>query len=470
MKIQLTYIIVSLFLFAGLFTAQKIDINVMPKAGPVPVVNIGKPKTFQLSNGLTVIVVENNKLPQVTANLSIDRPPYYEGNIVGVEHVVAGQLKNGTANLSKDEFNKKVDFLGADLSFSSEGVSASSLSKFFPEILQLMAEAIIHPKFSDEEIQNTKQLLVNILKSKEKDATFILQKASPALQYGKNTSRGQVMTVESVNRIQTKDVKDSYQKYYTPNHAYLVIVGDIKFDHIKSLVSKTFSGWKKSNIPFVALEPVSNVTKTEINVIDVPTAVQSVIRIQNIHSLKMKDANYFPARTALCILGEGVSSRLDMNLREKNGFTYGSWAVLNMEKYRPLFITGANVRNEVTDKSVREFMNELNLISIVKAEELENAKAKLKGDFIMSLEDPNTLAKLALNQKVQELAPDFYTHYLKSLDKVTVADISRVAKDIILPNQSRIMIVGKVSDIAEGLEKLGYPVKYYDQNADLIKE
>lgn len=471
MKIQLIYI-VTLFLFAEMFTAQKIDINPMPKAGPVPVISISKPKTFQLNNGLTVMVIENNKLPQVTVKLSIDRPPHYAGNIAGVEHIVAAQFKNGTVNLSKEEFNEKIDFLGADLSFSPEDISGSSLSRYFPEVLELMADAIIHPKFSDDEIRNTKQIMVGKLQSMEKDAGFILQKVSLALQYGKNTSRGQLLTIESINRISAGDVKNIYQKYYTPDHAYLVIVGDVKYDEVKSLVNKTFSGWKKSNTTFAALEPGSNVTKTEINVIDVPTAVQSVIRVQNIHSLKMKDPNYFPAIAAMNILsGDGsVGSRLNMNLREKNGFTYGAQGMLLVDKYYSFFSVFANVRNEVTDKAVQEFMNELNAISIVKPQELENAKVKLKGDFIMSLEDPATLATLALNQKKEGLPPDFYTHYLKSIDQVTVEDIATATKTIILPNQSRIIIAGKASEITEGLKKLGYPVKYYDQNAELIKE
>ena len=141
MKKQLTYIAVA-FLFTGMLSAQKIDINAMPKPGPTPAINIAKPKTFQLSNGLTVMVVENNKLPRVSANLSMDRPPYYEGNVTGVSGIMAEQFENGTTNFSKDEFNKKVDFLGANLSFSSNGAFANSLSKYFPEVLGLMADAI----------------------------------------------------------------------------------------------------------------------------------------------------------------------------------------------------------------------------------------------------------------------------------------------------------------------------------------
>lgn len=467
MKKQLTYIAAA-FLFAGMLSAQKIDLNAMPKPGPTPAINIAKPKTFQLSNGLTVMVVENNKLPRVNANLSMDRPPYYEGNVTGVSSIMAEQLENGTKNLSKDEFNKKVDFLGANLSFSSGGAFANSLSKYFPEVLNLMADAIINPNFSAEEIQNSKERSLEALKSEEKNASSIANKVSRALMYGKNTSRGEFETAESISKIQLADVQNVYKKYYAPDNAYLVIVGDVKFDQVKSLVEKAFGNWKKSNTVFAALEPASNVAKTEINVVDVPSAVQSVVSVNNLNNLKMKDPNYFAATIANYILGGGGEARLFMNLREKNGFTYGAYSSLSASKYSPQFSAEASVRNEVTDKAVKEFMNELNGISTVKPEELENAKAKLKGSFIMSLEKPETIARFALSQKTQDLPADFYTNYLKSIDKVTAADVSNAVKSTILPNQSRIFIAGKASDISEGLEKLGYPVKYFDKEANPV--
>lgn len=467
MKKQLTYIAAAFF-FAGMVSAQKIDLNAMPKPGPTPAINIAKPKTFQLSNGLTVMVVENNKLPRVNANLTMDRAPYSEGAVTGVSEIMAEQFENGTTNMSKDEFNKKVDYLGANLNFSSNGAAANSLSKYFPQVLNLMADAIINPKFSAEEIQDSKDRAIEGLKSEEKNASSIASKVSNALMYGKNTSRGEFETVESISKIQLADVQNTYKKYYAPDNAYLVIVGDVKFDQVKPMIEKAFSGWKKANTPVTTLEPASNVAKTEINVVDVPSAVQSVVSLNNLNTLKMKDPNYFPATIANYILGGGGEARLFMNLREKNGFTYGAYSNLSASKYSPQFSASASVRNEVTDKAVKEFMNELNAISTVKPEELENAKAKLKGSFIMSLEQPSTIARFALNKKVQDLPDDFYTNYLKSIDKVTAADVSNAVKSTILPNQSRIFIAGKAADISEGLEKLGYPVKYFDKEANPV--
>lgn len=467
MKKQFTYIAVA-FLFSGMLSAQKIDINAMPKPGPTPAINIAKPKTFQLKNGMTVMVVENNKLPRVNVSLSMDRQPYFEGDVAGVSEIMADQLGNGTTTLSKDAFNKKIDFLGANLNFSSAGASSNSLSKYFPEVLGLMADAIINPKFSADEIQKSKDRAVEGLKSSEKSADAIASRVSNALAYGKNTSRGEFETEESIKKIQLADVQNVYKKYYAPDNAYLVIVGDVKYDQVKPMVEKAFSNWKKANTKFAALEPASNVAKTEINVVDVPSAVQSVVSVGNLNTLKMKDPSYFPATIANYILGGGGEARLFMNLREKNGFTYGAYSDMSASKYSPSFSAEASVRNEVTDKAVKEFLNEINAISTVKADELENAKAKLKGSFIMALEQPATIARFAVNQKVQDLPDDFYTNYLKSIDKVTSVDVSNAVKTTILPNQSRIFIAGKASDISEGLEKLGYPVKYYDAYANPV--
>lgn len=117
-----------------------------------------------------------------------------------------------------------------------------------------------------------------------------------------------------------------------------------------------------------------------------------------------------------------------MNLREKNGFTYGAYSSLSTSKYSPTFAAGASVRNDVTDKAIKEFVNELNGITTIKPEELAITKAKLKGNFIRSMEEPGTIAGFAINTSVQNLPKDFYTNYLKSIDNVTIADAQNAAK------------------------------------------
>lgn len=458
--------IAAAFLVSGMLSAQSINVDAMPKPSATPTINIAQPKTFKLRNGLTVLVVENHKLPRVTVSLSMDRPPLYEGNIAGVSDIFADQIGAGTKNISKDDFRKKVDFLGAFLSFYDSGASANTLSKYFPEVMRLMADAIVNPKFSLEEIEKSKERAIENLKTQEKSADEISDRVATALAYGKNTARGEFSTEKSLKKIQLKDIQDYYTKYYAPNNAYLAIVGDVKFEQVKKLVEKQFKNWKKSSATVPPLQPAQNVASTEVNFIDLPSAVQSVIKVGNLSTLQMKDPNYFAGVIGNYVLGSGGESRLFLNLREKNGFTYGAYSRLSTSKYSPRFIAEASVRNEVTDKAVVEFLNEIRNAENISQEELKNAKAKLKGDFIMSLEKPATLAKFAYNQLYYNLPADFYTNYLKSIDKVTRNEVAQAVRANILPNQSRIVIVGKASEVADSVEKLGYPVKYFDAYAN----
>lgn len=141
---------------------------------------------------------------------------------------------------------------------------------------------------------------------------------------------------------------------------------------------------------------------------------------------------------------------------------------MSTSKYSPEFSADASVRNEVTDKAITEFLNELKGIATIKPEELANAKAKLKGDFIRSMERPETMARFAVNSEIYNLPKSFYTNYLKSIDNVTIADVQNAAKANILPGQSRVIVAGKASEVADSVEKLGFAVNYYDKDANKI--
>ena len=203
------------------------DLNSQPKPGPAPKVKLGKPEKFKLSNGLQVIMVENHKLPRVSASLSIDNKPYFEGNKAGVSGLLGGLLGNGTTSISKDDFNEKVDYLGANVGFSSSGAFASSLKKYFPEILGLMADGVKNPLFSKDEFDKEVERTLENLKNNEKNVTAIARRVESYLTYGKDHPFGEYTTPETIKNITLEDVKNNYNTYYRPNNAYLVVVGDI---------------------------------------------------------------------------------------------------------------------------------------------------------------------------------------------------------------------------------------------------
>ncbi len=154
--------------FMAFAVQAQIDRSKMPEPGPSPEINLKDPQRFELNNGLKVLVVENHKLPRVSVQLTLDNPPILEGDKAGVSSLTGSLLGNGSTSIPKDEFNEEVDFLGANISFGSQSAFASSLSKYFPRILELMADAAINPNFTQEEFDKEKDKLITGLKLRKK--------------------------------------------------------------------------------------------------------------------------------------------------------------------------------------------------------------------------------------------------------------------------------------------------------------
>src|SRR5699024_6910572 len=196
--------------------------------GPAPTIEITKPQTFNLKNGLKVMVVENHKLPRVSIQLLIDNKLHSEGDISGVSSILSSMMGNGTANIDKETYNEEIDNLGASIGFGNEYASASSLSKYFPRILNLLADGIKNPLFDEAEFNSQKARLIEGLKTSEKSVSTIGSRVNTALTYGKNHPKGEFTSIESVEKITLEDVKSYYEDYFSPTNAYLVIVGDVK--------------------------------------------------------------------------------------------------------------------------------------------------------------------------------------------------------------------------------------------------
>ncbi len=245
--------IITLFLLTLSMSAQ-IDRSIQPKPGPSPKINIGQPKTFELKNGLKVLVVENHVLPRVSATLTIDNNLIFEGDKAGVSSLTGSLMGSGTKNVSKDAFNEEVDYLGANISFSSQGAYMRSLSKYFPRIVELMADAAQNPVFTQEEFDKEVNLLLDGIKSGEKSVANIANRVQSALAYGKNHPYGEFTSKKTVQNIKLADVQNFYNTYFKPNNAYLVIVGDVNFKEVKKLVKKYFNNWEKANCHLIQFQ------------------------------------------------------------------------------------------------------------------------------------------------------------------------------------------------------------------------
>ena len=444
----------------------QIDRSKMPEPGPAPKVKLGESKKFILKNGLTVIMVENHKLPRASVNLTIDNYPSFQGDKAGVSSMMGSLLGRGTTNISKDEFNERVDYLGAYLSFSSGGAYGASLKKYFPEILELMADGVKNSQFTQEEFEKEQKITLDGIKSNEKSVTSAARRVEDALTYGKEHPFGEFITKETVKNITLKDIENRYKNYYKPNNAYLIIIGDINPKKIKKMVKKLFSDWKSGSIPEYTMPKVNNVETTEIDFINMDNAVQSEIAVVNSLDLTLGDKDYYAALLANQILGGGGTARLFQNLREDKAYTYGSYSRVRQSRYVGTFKATASVRNMVTDSSVVEIQKEINKIRYQKVSEqdLRDAKELYIGNFVMEVQKPATAARYALNRELYNLPEDYYETYLEKINAVTVNDVQDAAIKYFKGDKARIIITGKGIDVLKNLEKNSdYKINYFDK-------
>ncbi|MFY7988048.1 MAG: M16 family metallopeptidase [Flavobacterium sp.] len=444
-----------------------------PKPGPAPKINIKKPETFSLPNGLKVLVVENHKLPRVSYSLTIDNTPYAEGNKKGVDDLTSSLIGNGSTKTAKDTFNEEIDFLGANINFYSSGASASGLSKHAKRIMELMAEGALMPNFTQDEFDKEKDKLIEGLKTQEKSVTAVASRVERVLAYGRNHPSGEYLSEETINNVSLEDVKENYRTYFVPEHAYLVIVGDVKTKDVKKLVENLFGSWTKATAPRLSYSNPSNVQYSQINFVDMPNAVQSEITILNTVNLKMTDADFFPVILANQVYGGDFNSYLNMNLREAHGWTYGARSSIGFDKnIYSLFKANTQVRNAVTDSAVVEALKELKKIRTEKVtdEILNNVKAGYVGKFVMQVEKPATVARYALNIETEGLPTDFYENYIKNINAVTPDDVMRVANKYFLQDNLRILVVGKGSEVIAGLESTKIPMFYFDKFGNPTKK
>ncbi|MGB5499508.1 MAG: pitrilysin family protein [Maribacter sp.] len=470
-------IITSIFLFTALVISAQIDRSKEPKTGPPPVINLGVPQSFELDNGLKVIVVVNNKLPRVSYTLSIDNPPFIEGKKAGVSQLLGSLLGKGSTHIEKDAFNEEVDYMGSFISFNSSGAFASGLSKYSSRILELMADAALNPNFTQEEFEKEQNILLDGLKSNEKNVKAIAGRVSTALAYGLNHPYGEFVSKESVKNVKLEDVAALYRNYFVPKNAYLAIVGDVDFLKIKQEVTDLFTLWRKASPPVITLAKPVNAQYTQINFIDMPNAVQSEIAVQNLVDLKMTDEDYFPALLANKVLGGSFRSYLNGSLREDKGYTYGAGSRIGADKYASRFNAAASVRNSVTDSAIVVFIDQLKRIRDEKVDlqELAIAKAEYVGEFVMALEKPETIARYALNILTEDLPQDFYTTYLEKINAVTVDDLQKAAQKFVSVDNAKIVVTGKGSDVLKNLEKISLngksvPIKYFDHYATSMEK
>jgi len=443
----------------------QVDRSVPPPPGPAPVIKIAEYESFTLPNGLQVFVVENHKIPRVSYSLVFDHDPVSEGKDAGYVSMTGDLLGTATATRTKDQIDEAIDFIGASLSTSANSVYASSLKKHNEELLDVFSDVVLNARFKQDELDKLKTQYKSGLAASKDDANAISSRVTDVLVYGKDFPYGEVETDASIDNIDLDMCKNYYTNYLRPNDAFLAIVGDITLKEAKKIIPEYFSKWEKGPVPSQTFNLPKPPESTKVAIVDRPSAVQSVITVSYPVQLEIGSPDYIPAKVTNTVLGGGTYRLFD-NLREKHGYTYGSYSSLNGDKLIGKFMAFANVSNAVTDSSIYQILYEMKRLDTEKVpdKELERVKNNMSGNFALSLERPQTVASFALNTARYNLPKNYYSNYLKNLSAVTPDQVLAIAKKYILPQHSNILVVGKADEVAEKIKHFSKDnsITYYD--------
>jgi predicted Zn-dependent peptidase len=339
-----------------------------------------------------------------------------------------------------------------------------------------MADAVLNPLLTQEEFDSQKNLIKESLKTSDKDVATAANRVQDFITYGASHPNGEFVSQETLDKSELQNAIDFYNNYASPNNAYLVILGDVNFEEIKENVTRLFGSWESKEVLSKSFPEPTNPEDTEIIFVDMPNGVQSVVSVINTIDFNKKEPDYFAALVANRILGGGGAGRLFNNLREDKGWTYGSYSGISESyKTKGYFIAQAQVRNEVADSATVELLKEVDKMRniLVSDDELSSAKAKYTGNFVMSLEDPSTIAGFARNIITQDLPEDYYNSFLEKINSVTKEDVRNAAGKYFLTNKTRVFVTGKGSEIIDALEGLEYngkelTIRYFDKYANEI--
>jgi predicted Zn-dependent peptidase len=429
--------------------------------------------SYKLDNGLDVQLVEDHRVPFITANLGFTSGSTAETpDLLGLASLTAEMVTEGTASKKSKEIAHEIDFIGGGLSagsdFDNTLVSSSALSKYTDRLFDVFSDVILHPSFPEDELQLKKTNLIQELAIKRSEPDFLLDERFNKVTFGNHPYSVIAPTKESVQKITRQDLIKFHQQHYLPNQGHLVVVGDFDSNKLKELIEKKFDqGWQSGNSPVVqeAEPPAQHGRK--IYLVDRPNSVQSSIKLGNV-SIDKKDADYFPMVVANQILGGAGNARLFLNIRENKGFTYGAYSQVGAHREKGAFSAEAEVRSDVTGPSLEEFFYELDRLRNVKVtdKELSSAKSYLAGSFQLGLETQSGLAQRLLEQRLYALPDNYLEKYVANVLAVTPDDVRRVARKHIDLDNIIVCVVGDASKIKLDLDMFA-AVDVYDTSGKL---
>jgi zinc protease len=444
-----------------------------PKMSAPRPFNLPEITSYKLENGLEVQLVEDHRYPFISATIGFrDGTSNEPKDMLGLADMTADLLTEGTTTRKSKEIASEIDFIGGGLAASTDYdytiLSGSALSPYTGRLFEVLADVLLHPSFPENELALKKVNQIQALTIKRGNPEFLVEERFNKVLFGEHPYSVIAPPEESLNKITRKDIEAYHKAHYQPNHSVMVVVGDFDKTKMRELIASKFGDqWKASDVPVAAQPEMPKQSGRRIYLVDRPGSVQTSIKVGNV-GVKRSDPDYFAMVVMNQILGGAAHARLFLNIREAKGYTYGAYSRMAARKQPGTFFAGANVRTEVTNPSLQEFLYELDRMRTTKVTdaELKSAQNYLAGSFQLGLETQSGLAQRLLEAKLYDLPDDFLKTYADKVTAVKVDDVRAAARKLIDSNNLVVAAVGDAKKIRSDLELFG-PVTVYDAQGKL---
>ena len=438
-----------------------------PPLQPRPII-IPAPRETVLPNGLTLVVVEDSRLPLVSYRLAFRVGGAFDPpGLPGLIDLLAGLLPEGTTSRTSKEIAEEVARMGASLSAGANSdytiVAASALAQFNEPVMDLLAEVALDPSFPENEVALAKQNTKESLRQQRAQPSFLASEMVSRVMFGEHPYSVVAPTPESIDRTSREEFVRFHRAKIVPNNAVFIVVGDVRYENILKRVESLFSTWERGE-EIVANFPAPPVrSKRVAYLVDRPGSAQSNIVIAN-SGITRTSPDYFPLMLMHTVLGATASSRLFMNLREDKGYTYGAYSNLDARRSAGTFRATAEVRTQVTGDSLKEFFYELDRIrnTPVSEKEINDAKSYLTGVFPIRLETQEGMTDQLVQIKMLNLPNDYLERYRDRVQAVTIDEIRRVAEKYVRPDEAALIVVGDGTSVLEQIKPYCEDIEIYN--------
>ncbi len=435
----------------------------LPKPGPDPSFNLPTIDKRKLSNGMNVWIVKQSELPIVSMNMVLNAGATADPqDRAGLASTTASLMNTGTKNRSAVDIANQLQSIGvnigANANWDSANVTMQSLTKNLDKALEIYADIVKNPTFPENELETLRRRTQVGLLQRKDNPNAISGVVYNRLLYGKDHPYGKSVTLDenSVKTVTRAEIERFYSTFYRPNNAALIVVGDTDANTIIPKLEAAFGDWKPADVPAISVPGGSSQNNSGIFIVDKPGAAQSVVSIGQV-GVSRDNPDYFPLLVMNSILGGQFSARVNMNLREDKGYTYGARTGWSFRRGAGPFEASADVQTAVTKESVVEFMKELNGIrgSIpVTPAELEYNKQSIIRRFPQGFETVGQISGQLANLVIYGLNDSYFNEYIRKVNAVTLEDVNRVANKYLTPDKMAILIVGDRNVIEPKLREI----------------